>query len=99
MRAIGIRELKSRLSEYVRLARSGEVVLVTDRGRVAAELHPPGAAAARAGAADPMAELAHRGLATPGAPHDPALYAPRPSALRASSVRDLLAAERAEGRE
>ena len=33
--------LNSRLSEYVRLAASGETVLVTDRGRVIAEIGPP----------------------------------------------------------
>lgn len=43
MRAVGIRELKDRLSEYVRLAAAGEVVLVTDRDRVVAELVAPGA--------------------------------------------------------
>ena len=33
--------LKNKLSEYVRLAESGETVLVTDRDRVVAELGPP----------------------------------------------------------
>ncbi len=42
MRAVGIRELKDHLSEYVRIANSGEVVLVTDRDRVVAELVQPG---------------------------------------------------------
>ena len=32
--------LNSRLSEYIRLARSGETILVTDRDRVVAELGP-----------------------------------------------------------
>ncbi len=32
--------LNSRLSEYVRLAASGETILVTDRDRVVAELGP-----------------------------------------------------------
>ena len=41
MRAVGIKNLKNRLSEYVRLAASGETVLVTDRDRVVAELGPP----------------------------------------------------------
>jgi antitoxin (DNA-binding transcriptional repressor) of toxin-antitoxin stability system len=41
MRAVGIKVLKNRLSEYVRLAATGEVVLVTDRDRVVAELGPP----------------------------------------------------------
>jgi antitoxin (DNA-binding transcriptional repressor) of toxin-antitoxin stability system len=43
VRAVGLKVLKNRLSEYVRLAASGEVVLVTDRDRVVAELVPPGA--------------------------------------------------------
>ncbi len=41
MRAVGIKELKNRLSEFVRLAAGGETVLVTDRDRVVAELSPP----------------------------------------------------------
>ena len=41
MRSIGIRALNSKLSEYVRLAAGGETVLVTDRGRVVAEIGPP----------------------------------------------------------
>jgi len=38
MKSVGLRELKNRLSEYVREVRSGEGVLVTDRGEVVAEL-------------------------------------------------------------
>ena len=41
MRAVGLKILKNRLSEYVRLAASGETILVTDRERVVAELTPP----------------------------------------------------------
>jgi len=41
MRAIGIKDLKNKLSEYVKIAAAGEVVLVTDRDRVVAELGPP----------------------------------------------------------
>jgi prevent-host-death family protein len=41
MRSVGIKVLKNKLSEYVRLAASGETVQVTDRGRVVAELVPP----------------------------------------------------------
>ena len=40
MRSVGIKVLNSKLSEYVRLAASGETILVTDRGRVVAELGP-----------------------------------------------------------
>lgn len=45
MRAVGIKTLKNRLSEYVRVAAEGETVLVTDRDRVVAELAPPRRAA------------------------------------------------------
>jgi prevent-host-death family protein len=41
MRAVGLKTLKNKLSEYVRLAAAGETVLVTDRDRVVAELVPP----------------------------------------------------------
>jgi prevent-host-death family protein len=41
MRAAGIREIKDKLSEYLRLVAEGETVLVTDHGRVVAQLAPP----------------------------------------------------------
>jgi antitoxin (DNA-binding transcriptional repressor) of toxin-antitoxin stability system len=41
MRSVGIKVLKNKLSEYIRIAASGETVLVTDRDRVVAELIPP----------------------------------------------------------
>ena len=40
MRSVGIKVLNSKLSEYVRLASSGETILVTDRDQVVAELGP-----------------------------------------------------------
>jgi len=41
MRAVGLKVLKNKLSEYVRLAAQGERILVTDRDRVVAELIAP----------------------------------------------------------
>lgn len=41
MRSVGLKVLKNRLSEYIRLAASGETVLVTDRDRVVAEIVAP----------------------------------------------------------
>ncbi|MBV8849848.1 MAG: type II toxin-antitoxin system Phd/YefM family antitoxin [Methylobacteriaceae bacterium] len=41
MRSVGLKVLKNKLSEYVRLAAAGEVVRVTDRDRVVAEIVPP----------------------------------------------------------
>jgi antitoxin (DNA-binding transcriptional repressor) of toxin-antitoxin stability system len=40
MRAVGIKQLKARLSEYLRLVKSGETILVTERETVVAELRP-----------------------------------------------------------
>jgi antitoxin (DNA-binding transcriptional repressor) of toxin-antitoxin stability system len=42
MRSVGLKTLKIKLSEYVRLAAGGETVQVTDRDRVVAEIGPSG---------------------------------------------------------
>ena len=73
MKSVGVRELKNRLSEYLRAVRAGERVLVTDRGEVVAELAPPG----QGHEPDVPAALlviARRGLVTLGAPGDAAAY-------------------------
>jgi len=44
MKTAGVREIKAHLSGYLREVAHGEVVLVTDRGRVVAELRPFAAA-------------------------------------------------------
>lgn len=41
MKTVGLKVLKNKLSEYVRIAASGETVLVTDRGRVVVEMNAP----------------------------------------------------------
>lgn len=41
MKTVGIKELKNKLSEYVQLAKAGEVVAITHRGEVVAELRAP----------------------------------------------------------
>jgi antitoxin (DNA-binding transcriptional repressor) of toxin-antitoxin stability system len=71
MRAVGIKVLKNKLSEYVRLAEGGEVVLVTDRDRVVAEMGPP--TPSRSGVISDalLADLVRKGWLTP---------APRPGA-------------------
>ena len=40
MKAVGVKQLKARLSEYLRLVKTGETVLITDRDEVVAELRP-----------------------------------------------------------
>ena len=41
MRTVGIRELRQRASELLRLVQQGETITVTDRGRPVAVLAPP----------------------------------------------------------
>jgi prevent-host-death family protein len=41
MQVVAIRELKDHLSEYVRLVRTGERLLITSHGEVDAELRSP----------------------------------------------------------
>lgn len=60
--SVGSRELKTRLGTYLRRARAGQVIVVTDRGEPVAELRP----VARGGPEESaLARLAARGAATP----------------------------------
>jgi prevent-host-death family protein len=37
---VGMRELKSRLSEYLRLVKAGQTIIVTERGKVIGHISP-----------------------------------------------------------
>jgi antitoxin (DNA-binding transcriptional repressor) of toxin-antitoxin stability system len=65
MRAVGLKVLKNKLSEYVRLAEQGETVLVTDRDRVVAELSPPQTSRSPMMADALLADAARQGWITP----------------------------------
>ncbi|MCI0774033.1 MAG: type II toxin-antitoxin system prevent-host-death family antitoxin, partial [Chloroflexi bacterium] len=39
-RSVGIRELKNRLSKYLRAVKAGQTILITDRGRPVGRLIP-----------------------------------------------------------
>ncbi len=67
MRAVGLKTLKNKLSEYVRAAAAGETVLVTDRDRVVAELVPPRAGRAELLLDAQLAEAVRKGWLTPPA--------------------------------
>lgn len=63
MRTIGIRDLKANLSRTLRDVQRGEHFLVTDRGRVVAELRAPGGGLAQATPAQlAIARLAAEGV-------------------------------------
>lgn len=65
MRSVGIKVLKNKLSEYVRLAASGETILVSDHDRVVAELGPPRPGRAESVSDAALADSVRRGLLTP----------------------------------
>jgi antitoxin (DNA-binding transcriptional repressor) of toxin-antitoxin stability system len=86
MRAVGLKILKNKLSEYVRLAAQGETVLVTDRDRVVAELSPPQVSRSPIMADALLAEAVRQGWITP-----PSMASGAPPPRKpVMSVRDLI---------
>jgi len=67
MRVVGLKVLKNKLSEYIRLAERGETVLVTDRDRVVAEIVPPETSRSPVLADALLAEAVRQGWITPPA--------------------------------
>jgi len=61
---VGTKELKNRLSHYLRRVREGQIVRVTDRGTVVAEIRPVGERPA--GDRARLAELQELGILTVG---------------------------------
>jgi len=89
MKSVGLRELKNRLSEYVREVRSGDAVLVTDRGEVVAEIIPPGQGRDERGIPSGLVAMGRRGQVTLGAPNNPAVYPKLCLLYTSPSPRDL----------
>jgi antitoxin (DNA-binding transcriptional repressor) of toxin-antitoxin stability system len=76
MRTVGLKVLKNKLSEYVRIASQGERVLIADRDRVVAELV--------------LANLVREGLVTPAlSPGRRLLHAPPRDAKLAALLGEL----------
>lgn len=97
MRVVGIRELKDRLSEYLRLVKAGETILVTDRGKVVAQLGAPGST----GRVEPqlppgIAQLPREGRLRPGAPGPKRPYPRLPPLLTLEQVLGGLDEDREE---
>ena len=57
MTAVGLRELKARLSHYMRLVQDGETVTVTDHGKTVGQIIP-----VRRSVEERMADLVSAGL-------------------------------------
>jgi len=94
-RTVGLRELKNRLSAYVRMVRAGAHVQVTDRGQVVAELLPPGMAASHAKHPG-LAALERRGLLRPSAGNTADVYPVVRRRLKPGRAKRLLDAVRGD---
>jgi prevent-host-death family protein len=94
MKSVGVRELKNRLSEYLREVRSGEAVLVTDRGDVVAEIVPPGQRPDELGLPSGLMALARSGQVTIGSSNEATLYPSLSRLLKRHRTAVLLDEER-----
>ena len=95
MKTVGIRELKNRLSEFLRLVRRGEEIWVTDRGEVVAELRRP----SKPPLDTPyprLMKLVEEGRARLGAPRRADLYPRQSGLLSPGDLARLIAEERAD---
>jgi prevent-host-death family protein len=96
MKTVGVRELKNRLSEYLRQVRAGEGLLVTDRGEVIAEITPPGEHVGDPSISPGLLALAKRKLVTLGRENESRAYPALRRALRKKRAGQLLDEERSE---
>lgn len=97
MKAVGVRELKANLSRYLREVRGGEVVLVTDRGTVVAELRAPGVASPETPYESGLRRLAAGGALLIGERRRrPNVYPPSPLRAPDGTARRLIDEDRGE---
>jgi antitoxin (DNA-binding transcriptional repressor) of toxin-antitoxin stability system len=99
MKTVGVRDLKTHLSEHLRDVARGDVILVTDRARVVAELRRPGATQPSDVSPDALLRqrLVDRGLLKHAPPSGRPLWkAPMSRLLKQGSAQELLDAEREE---
>lgn len=95
MEKVEIRDLKNRLSHYLRQVRAGHPIQIVDRGEVVAELLPP-SNGLPGNTGERLAEMARRGLVRLGAPNDRSLYPTLPRLVPPGTAKRLLDEERGE---
>lgn len=97
MTTVGIRALKAHLSQHLRRVQAGERVQVTDRGKVIAEIGPPGGVEAVPGLPEWLKNMARKGQATlPSRPKRTRYAFPARRLLKSGTARELIDAERHE---
>lgn len=95
MRAVGLKTLKNKLSEYVRLAAGGETILISDRDRIVAELVPPRQSRGENVSDALLADALRNGLLSP--PLDPRSPVPNPPGVAPlQEILDSLKSDRSD---
>lgn len=99
LKTVGVKELKNKLSAYLRDVRRGVRVLVSDRNRIVAELHEPGVQYGADEKVDPvLATWIEAGVVTlPSRPKEPLPNSP--VRLPDGTSRRLLDQDRGEAQE
>lgn len=99
MKVVGVKELKAKLSGYLREVKRGEIVLVTDRDEVVAELRParrgPGALDDLESALEALAEAGE--VTRPRMPKEGWSWKVDGMGLPAGTARKILDESRADG--
>jgi antitoxin (DNA-binding transcriptional repressor) of toxin-antitoxin stability system len=99
MKTVGVRDLKIHLSAHLRDVARGDIIIVTDRSRVVAELRAPGSNQTTNLSPDALLRqrLVDRGLLRqvppPGRPH---WQSALPALLKSGTALELLDADREE---
>ena len=96
VKTVNIRALKDRLSSFLRDVQRGDVILVTDRGRVVADIRLPSLDAPPLGTAGQMRRLAIEGVLTLGLPNRPDAYRKAGISLPEKVVEDAVGWTRGE---
>ncbi len=96
MRTVGLKVLKNKLAEYVRIAEGGERVLISDRDRVVAELVPPDPGRAEGVADAVLASLGREGVLSPPLSPGRGLTVEHPRGAKLKEILGELAADRGD---
>jgi prevent-host-death family protein len=93
MEKVGIKELKNKLTHYLKLTRKGDRIIVTDRGAPVAILHGIDGVDTDASVEERLVSLAGKGMVR--LPAEPAKLGPfRPLSIRGKAASAIIIEER-----